>query len=470
MIKALFTTVSRSFISLAGVVLATSSAFLFLTLLLIEELGHGLGGYSGIIAFLIIPGIFLLGLGLIPLGLWKRRRADRALAREGQAASAPVVDFNVAHTRNVAVMVVLLTMVNFAILATGTYKGVETMESTDFCGGTCHSVMGPEFSAYKRSPHAQVHCTQCHIGPGAGSFVKAKVQGSWQLISVTMDLYPRPIPAPVESLRPANETCERCHTASRFVGDRLKVISRFAEDEANTEKQTVLMTKVGGPVAGRTGGAHWHVDPAHTVRFRSDRRRLYVSQLELSLADGGVEAFSNATPTDAGLTEGWRTMDCLDCHNRPAHTYQRPKDEVDLALATGALDKSLPYLRREGLRIIQGTYASAAEAKTGIRKELFDFYTKEYPELLKSEPQKLEAAAATLHDLYTRNVFPEMKIAWGTYPSFHDHADDSGCFRCHSNDMKSATGRKVSQKCDLCHTTLAEEEEHPEIVEQLSGE
>ena len=94
------------------------------------------------------------------------------------------------------------------IVATGTYKAVELMESVEFCGTTCHKVMSPEYTTYLRSPHARVRCTQCHIGPGADWFVQSKLSGSWQLVSVALNLYPRPIPTPVHNLRPSRETCE----------------------------------------------------------------------------------------------------------------------------------------------------------------------------------------------------------------------------------------------------------------------
>jgi len=473
MIKALFTTVSRSVISLAGFVLTTVSAVLFLTLFTIEEFGGGGGAYTGIIAFIIIPGIFVLGLVLLPIGVWQVRRADRRRAATGEAARlAPVIDLNVPRTRNIVALVGVLTVVNVVILATGTYKGIETMESTEFCGGACHSVMSPEFTTYSRSPHSRVRCTQCHIGPGANWFVKSKLSGSWQLVAVTFDLYPRPISAPVENLRPARETCEQCHWPTRFVGERLKIINRFAEDEANTEKKTVLMMKIGGAQPDGVRGIHWHVDPGNQVRYRGDKKRQYIAQIELSLPDGGTRDYVNAVPApaDAGVGEEWRTMDCVDCHNRPTHVYQRPKDELDHALANGELDKSLPFIRKEGLRIIQKTWPTWDEAKAGIKQELVDFYAKNNPDLAKDEPKKIEAAADELFAIYKRNVYPTMKITWGTYPSFRDHNDDSGCFRCHNSDMKTADGRKVSQKCDLCHTTLAEEEENPEILEELSGE
>ncbi len=478
MLKVLFTTVSRSLISLAGVVLTTISAVLFLSLFAIEEFGAAQhGAYTGIIAFIIIPSVFVTGLALIPVGVALLRRADRKRLAKGEPEpKAPVIDFNLPRTRLIVAVVAVLTIVNVVIIATGTYKGVETMESTEFCGGACHSVMSPELTTYNRSAHSRVRCTQCHIGPGANWFVKSKLSGSWQLVSVALDLYPRPIPTPVENLRPARETCEQCHLPTRFVGDKLRVITRHAEDEANTPKKTVLMMKVGGVREGGTGkGVHWHVDLANTVRYRGDKRRLYVSEIELNLPDGGTRSYKNEAgpPTDGGvvvMNEEWRTMDCVDCHNRPTHVYQRPIDELDQALNLGELDLSLPFIRREGLRVLRGSYASWELAQAGIKKELQDFYATNHPDLVKAEPQKIEAAAAALFAIYKRNVFPTMNITWGTYPSFRDHFDDSGCFRCHVSDMKSADGKKVSQKCDLCHTTLAEEEEDPEILQMLSGE
>ena len=477
MLTVLFTRVSRSVISLAGIVLTTISAVLFLSLFAIEEFGvNHHGGYTGILAFLIIPSIFVLGLLLVPLGMALLRRADRKrLARGEPAQLAPVIDFNVPRTRLIVSVVAVLTVVNVVIIATGTYRGVETMESTEFCGGACHSVMSPEFTTYNRSAHSRVRCTQCHIGPGAGWFVKAKVSGSWQLISVSLNLYPRPIPTPVESLRPARDTCEQCHLPGRFVGDKLKIITRHAEDEANTPKKTVLLMKIGGERDDGAKGIHWHVAAGTKVRYRGDTKRRYVAELELSLPDGGTRAYKNEAgpPTDAGvvvMSDAWRTMDCVDCHNRPTHVFQRPIDELDLALETGALDTSLPFIRKEGLRIITERYPSWDAAQVGMKKELLDFYRKNNPDLVRNDSKKIDLAADALFTLYKRNVFPTMNITWGTYPSFRDHVDDSGCYRCHVSDMKTSEGKKVSQKCDLCHTVLAEEEENPEIVRLLTGE
>jgi nitrate/TMAO reductase-like tetraheme cytochrome c subunit len=182
-----------------------------------------------------------------------------------------VIDLNVGRTRTLLLLFMALTLVNVVILAVSTYKAVEVMDSTKFCGQACHSVMAPEFTTYQRSPHSRVACVECHIGPGAGWFVKSKLSGSWQLISVSLDLYPRPIPTPVHNLRPARDTCEQCHWPNKFVGDRLKVITRFRDDEANTPEKTVLLLRVGGMQGRESKGIHWHVDPACRSATRPTR-------------------------------------------------------------------------------------------------------------------------------------------------------------------------------------------------------
>ena len=321
---------------MGGAVLTTVSAIVFFTLFGLELVGFHSGPYIGILAFIIIPGFFLLGLILIPLGLWRERvRKRRALAEGTRAVDElPVWNLNDQRIRRNGLVFLMLTAVNLVIVSLATYKGIEVMDSTPFCGMACHSVMHPEFTTYQRSPHARVACVECHIGPGANWFVKSKLSGSWQLVSVTFGLYPRPIPVPVHSLRPARETCEQCHWPQKFVGDRFKVNTHFQEDEANTELKTVLIVKVGGRQSGRSHGIHWHVDPANVVRYRSDEKRQTMYEVEMVANDGTTrrwKAPSADTPEGQRATE-WRTMDCVDCHNRPTHIYRRPDQELDAAL------------------------------------------------------------------------------------------------------------------------------------------
>ncbi len=363
-----FAAVTSNPISLAGSALTTVTAFLFLLLFSIHIVSeHGASPYLGILTFLILPGLFLMGLALIPLGLWQaRRRRREALAEDDPAVEFAVLDFNRPQTRKAALVFLVATGINALILGVGTYKGVEVMESTQFCGTACHSVMEPEFTTYKRSPHARVKCVECHIGEGADWFVKSKLSGSWQLVSVALNLYPRPIAVPVHNLRPARETCEQCHWPNKFVGDRFKVNTHFSEDEANTETKTVLVVKVGGRQAGRSQGIHWHVDPEHVVRYRSDEKRQVIYEVEVETKDGGKQRFAGpaaSSPEAAGATE-WRRMDCVDCHNRPSHVYRNPDRELDAALLDRRIDPALPFRPPRGT---QGAPGRLPEPRGGAR-------------------------------------------------------------------------------------------------------
>jgi hypothetical protein len=466
---------TREPLGLAGAVLTTASAILFLILYGIDLVGlHAAGPYQGIISFLILPAIFVLGLLLMPIGMWRERRRERRAADRGEAAPAfPVFDLNRATARKSALIFVALTAVNVIILAIGTYKGVEVMDSTAFCGAACHTVMHPEYTAYRRSPHARVECVDCHIGPGADWFVKSKLSGSWQVIAVTFDLYPRPIPVPVHSLRPARETCEQCHWPQKFVGDIFKVNTHFEEDEANTRVETVLVVRVGGREADQSHGIHWHVDPRFEVRYRSDEKRQTIYEVEM-LEDGVLKKHWKRSPSDSGEEEtaaAWRTMDCVDCHNRPTHIFRTPVDELDDALAKKQIDPTLPYIRREGLKALQTKYPSQEEARAGIAASIEKFYSASYPDVARKRGDAVTAAAGVLGNIWCWNVFPQMNITWGTYPTDIGHPDMStevGCFRCHGGEQVTDDGDMIPIDCTICHTLLAEREKNPQILQTIS--
>jgi hypothetical protein len=419
------------------------------------------------VTYLILPGFFILGLLLIPLGVYRERRSARAAAERGEEhRSFPIIDLNVGRIRKLSLIFVVLTLANLVILAAVTYRGVEYMDSTEFCGTVCHTVMIPEYTAYERSPHARVHCVECHIGPGANWFVKSKLSGAWQVVSVALDLYPRPIPSPIENLRPARDTCEQCHWPSKFVGDKLDVKTRFQEDEKNTETKTVLLLRVGG-VEGRTAhGIHWHVDPSHQIRFLSDHSREEIYDVELTEADGTVKVYRSGTPPEDQET-AWRVMDCVDCHNRPTHIYRSAPHELDTALAEGRIDHELPYVRREGRELLEQDYDSHEEARRAIREGLVAFYEKEYPDIAGEKSKEIQQAAEMMGNIYSWNVFPIMNVDWDTYPNHIGHEESPGCFRCHNDMHETEEGDVISQDCETCHTLLALEEEDPEVLEML---
>jgi hypothetical protein len=468
MVRHFLVSITRNGISLIGTAIAVAALVLIASLFVMEKLGFEGGPYLGILTYLILPMIFVSGLILIPIGslLW-RRKARRMSGGEG-TPMMPVFDLNVPKTRRWLLMFLVATMFNVVVLASATYKGVEVMESVEFCGTACHAVMEPEHTAHQRSPHSRVKCAGCHIGPGADWFVKSKLDGAWQLVSVALDLYPRPIPTPLHDLRPASDTCEQCHWPTKFVGDKLTVTKSYQEDEANTELTTALLLKVGGTGVSHSTGIHWHVDPDVAIRYRSDETREEIYQVEFTDADGTVTEYADRrAPEEGGV---WRTMDCVDCHNRPSHIYQPPGSEIDLAIEGGLIDRSLPFVKRESLRIIDAEYASHEAARTAITEELGRFYTENYPAIAADRADAISAAAETLGDIYSVNVFPQMKVWWNTYPNHIGHEESPGCYRCHDKKMRTSERVEITSECDACHTVLADREENPEIMTTLFPE
>jgi len=468
-----FQRITRTRLGLAGAVLTTASGFLVVLFFLLSMAGLEESPYVGVLAYLVLPVFFVLGLLLIPLGLWLEHRRQR---RAGQPVPAPDLDLGKGAVRRRLIVFGALTAANVLILAGAGLKGVEVMDRPKFCG-SCHSVMDPEFTAYERSPHSRVECVQCHIGPGASWFVKSKLSGAWQVVSVTFDLYPRPIPTPVKNLRPSRDTCEQCHWPTRFVGDRLKILTHHADDEKSTPRKTVLLMHVGGGEQGR--GIHWHVGQGIRIRYLADEKREKIRTVEVTRADGSADRYDlpanpKAAPADAaGL--GWRTMDCVDCHNRPTHQFRTAEHEVDGAIADGRIDRALPFVRREALRAITATYPDRAGAEAGIRAALTGFYERQHPQVWAAKKDAVLAAASALSEAWGLNVWPSMRIGWGTYSSQlgHDAPDQAGsgpgagCWRCHDDQHVNAAGKAITQDCDACHAVLAQDEESPAILKQL---
>ena len=197
----------RNPISLAGVALGIVSLANIFLFSLIDQIASKASPYIGILAYMVSPGFLILGLLLMLVGVLLERRKHLA-----PSAFYPRIDLNDRTQRSAVISFTTFLLVFVVISAAGSYKAYEFTESTAFCGRLCHTVMNPEYTAYQLSPHARVACVECHVGPGATWFVKSKLSGSRQVFATVFNTFPRPIPSPVENLRPAQETCEQCHS------------------------------------------------------------------------------------------------------------------------------------------------------------------------------------------------------------------------------------------------------------------
>ena len=463
-------------ISLAGGAITTASGVTMISYWLFEMFGQRDNNpYLGIIFFLLLPGLFILGLALIPVGVFLRRRA---LQKAGTIpAEFPKVDFNDRMFRHGVDIVLVATIVNLLIVSVATYRGASYMDSPQFCGQSCH-VMHPEYTAYKISAHSHVACVECHIGAGMSSYFAAKVNGTKQLIEVSthpfahmapklIPDYPTPIESPVRNLRPAREICEACHTPAKFVGEKLLVKSNFADDEQNTETQDVVVLHLGGQDSlSHLSGIHGtHL--GHIEYIATDPSRTTIPWVERSNADGSKSTYV-ASALKGAMPQGERrVMDCIDCHNRAAHTFVTAEDAINRSMADGAISPTLPWVHKEGLSLLKTNYASQEEASVKIPAQLEDFYRSGNPQVLATKSDLVKRAEKELVTLYSQNVFPYMKVTWGTHPNHIGHMSYPGCFRCHDGDHDAKDGTAITQDCTACHNLLVVDEAKPKVLADL---
>jgi len=428
--------------------------------------------YAGIIFLSVVPTTFFGGLILVPLGIYlefrRRHKVDPSLGEKPLGAILQNLSGE-SDVRNRIITFVLFSGAN-VVLTMGIFvASLDYLDSPAFCGLLCHTVMIPEYTTYQRSPHARVPCVDCHIGPGASWFVKSKISGIRQVYAVMAKTYSRPIPTPIEELRPARETCEKCHWPEKFHQDKLKIITHYKNDRNNTKYYTAVLLKVGGPEAegAKPTGIHWHVSGGNRVIYASEkgeRKDIPWIRFERDGQPPVEYRFTGSSLTDAQIAAlPKRTMDCVDCHNRPTHIYRSADIELETMFARFPELQTVPYLKRAASEVLAQHFSEEAVQNGGVRKALRTWYGA-HPEE-KPDSRLLEQAAEKVQEIYRENVWPEMNIGWGTYPNHIGHTASQGCLRCHGNNHVTAEGKAVRSDCRLCHTVLAIEEEKPPLFD-----
>ncbi|OQX20354.1 MAG: hypothetical protein BWK76_01705 [Desulfobulbaceae bacterium A2] len=455
----MFRGIWRTIPGLLTLAVTVISATLMLIALILDQLSLVTNPYFAILAYMILPTIMVLGMVALPLVGLLCRRGWFKTCRTGERL---YIDLGNSRHRRFVLGFTVLSVFLVGLLLTIAYEGYHFTDSSYFCGMVCHRVMEPEYTAAQRSAHAKVSCVSCHIGPGAQWFVRAKISGLRQVKAMFTNDFSRPIPAPVEHLRPARDTCETCHWPEKFHGKKVKSFISYSNDnQTRPEKQDIAL-HIGGrnPRTEAFEGIHWHVSHDVKVEYQSlNSTRTQIGAVRVSKPGGITEMYEleggGGEQPQPVAGNGWRTMDCIDCHNRPTHVYDRLQDRVDFGLSSGRIDPSLAGIREDAMVVLRHAYASRQEAKERLVAHLMELQVKRHgAEQTRRHEAVLHKAGAYLLDTYLRNVWPEMKVGWGTYKEHLGHRDVAegyGCFRCHDEEHRTVTGKTISQDCALCH-------------------
>ena len=442
-----------NWVGMFGLVLATCSLFAALCLIAIDFFHGFRQPYVGILIYLIVPSFFWIGIILAGVGVWLERRRRTKPA----AAGAPVEANGRRRTRQLVTALACVFVV-LLLSSLGSYRAFQVTESPGFCGALCHTVMQPEFATYKISPHSRVACTECHIGPGASWFVRSKISGLYQVYATVTNTYPRPIPVPVQNLRPARETCEECHWPEKFYGWLELRRQFFLPDKQNTPWNIRLLVYVGGAVATKApvGGIHWHMVVGNRMEYiATDESRQTIPWVRVTNREtGAVTVYQSKdnplTPQQKTLPV--RVLDCVDCHNRPTHIFDSPYSALDLSMSLGRIDPSIPDIKAKAAEAL--VKAAGAVSQAGGIPLIAQKLSKEYSDY-KDQP-KIGQAISETQRIFQANFFPEMKTDWKVRPNNIGHYIWPGCFRCHDGSHVDEKGRAISNACNTCHIITAQ--------------
>jgi nitrate/TMAO reductase-like tetraheme cytochrome c subunit len=396
-----------------------------------------------------------------------------------------------------------LTIGSTALVVAGVVGGamwfIPYSESVSFCT-TCHTMI-PQHKAYETSAHADVACGECHVAPGLVGWVTAKMAGTQELKALILSNYPTPIPPiPHADLPSTTVTCQKCHSIDRIntPGNPIKLIlrPRYETDRTNSMQMVAVAIRPTGLGASRSAipnvstvdthdggqavldprGVHWHVAEPVSV-YATDEQRQDFPLVEYTTKAGVTESFisakeigvaSNVAPDIARLKSKLlqHTMDCTDCHNMVGHNIPDPAKVLDEELSTGAISPTLPYIKRDGLALINRSFETEEQANAAI--DAFGVtYAAENPEVAANSPETVSTAVEELRRIYNDLATPAMRTVWDTYPDNLGHQRSPGCFRCHDGTHVKvingkATDQVIPSTCSTCHT-------FPQVGQNITG-
>ncbi|NVO09401.1 MAG: NapC/NirT family cytochrome c [Bacteroidales bacterium] len=449
-------------LSLIGTAIAGVSFFMIMFLFIISFFWEKSNSYLGLFIYIIIPAFLVIGLLIIPLGMIIEMRRRKKRVQIYLKNEWPVIDLNISKYRNAILIFGIGALLLLLLTGLGSYEAFHYTESVEFCGKLCHEVMKPEYTAYQNSPHARVTCVECHVGSGAGWYVRSKLSGIRQVYAVTTNNFSRPIATPIHNLRPARETCEQCHWPQKFYSRQLRNEKHFLSDSMNTEWNISLQMKIGPSHSayGLAEGIHWHINPNVKIDYISteDNREEIPWVRYTNLLTGQVTIFKDTTAKfdDSHIEKlNIRGMDCIDCHNRPSHHYATPAEFIDYSMTTGAISKDLHFIKKATMKaLVEPLKHTTDSTLIQIDSLINSYYKENKPWIYASKQTEIKKSIEEVKNQFCKNVFPEMKASWDVYPDHIGHKTYNGCFRCHNDTHISENGKTISKDCNLCHTIV----------------
>src|SRR5215472_1845851 len=387
----------QNWLSWAGILLAAAALFAFVLLFAIDSFAPAKNPYVGILAYVVAPFFFLLGLALMLLGAILHRRAERRAGHLEEKHHVLQIDLSRKRDRRILALFAFGAVGFLFLTALGSYETYQLTESVEFCGKTCHLPMQPQFVAYQHAAHASVDCVACHVGPGAAAYFKTKANGVKQLYHTVLGDFDRPIYVTAET-RPEQEICLECHSPNRYIGTIDRTYQHYLSDEANTPFAVRLLLNVGGgdPSRGPVGGIHWHMNIANKVEYlATDRDAETIPWVRVTNAQGQTTEYRTDDLKGDPSPHDIRHMDCLDCHSRPAHNVMAPNDAVDVAIAAGRIDPKIPFAKAKVVAALTQPYTSKPGALQAIATSL----RSAYPDPSQADPLIAEAQA-----IYRQNL------------------------------------------------------------------
>ena len=455
---------SKNWLTIIGSIIASVNLALIILLFIISTIFNKSNTNLGLFIYIILPGFMIMGLLLVPVGMFRERsRLRKSVTHE---ARLPRIDLNDPRHRNAFIIFTITTIVVLFLSTMGSFEAYHMTESVEFCGTLCHQVMEPEHTAFQNSPHANVACVECHVGSGASWYIKSKISGLHQVWAVMTKSYPTPIETPLHDLRPARETCEKCHWPQKFYARSLWTKKYFLADSLNTEWDVMLQMKTGPEFSGMglKEGIHWHINPAVNIEYISENdKRESISYVKYTnKTTGEVTVYrSEKNPVSDSLISAStpRTMDCIDCHNRPSHNYKSPTVYFDKAMTSGEISKDIPFFKKVTMGILTGAFTDKDTAFIKIEAGISDYYKKDYADYYSKNTTIINNSIAFIKKEFSQNNFPKMKVTYDRYPEHIGHLESDGCFRCHNGSFKADNGRVISHDCNLCHTIVGQGKE-----------